>query len=297
MVLWKSFLAIVFVVLGIYQLASQDSIPKPAEKIQLIAPDRPGLGEAVGIVQPRRVQIESGFAMTQISNYDSRWQQIAYNQTLVRLGITQRTELRLDFAYVGENYRSRNRTVSASTPFFMKLDDDRYQASEQLDSASMGFVPWRLGFKTCLVENKGWIPTVAFVTMVGIPATASREYRPDEISPTMELSFANPINDWLTICYNVGASWDGSSSTPLWYYAASSEFLWNDKIGAYLQFCGNTMRGTPTEWANQLGIMYYPTPNIQLDIAGGLTYLNAGEDVSYQTPFFLTAGIAWRLPR
>lgn len=268
------------VVLSAPYALSQDGKPaKESDDVELLAPDRPGLGEAIGIVQPRQVQLETGFLYNEVRSNYARWQLVTYNQTLVRAGISRTTELRLDYNLVQESF------TTFSTFGSFKV------------SSPTAFVPFRVGFKTRLLENKKWIPTVAFVTMVGLPWTAGDYFRPTSISPTMELSFANPINKWLTICYNVGASWDGINVNPLWYYAASFEFLFNERWGTYLQTHGNVIRGAHAQWANQTGIMFYPTKNIQLDIAGGISYLERGQAADQNVPFFITGGISWRLPR
>jgi hypothetical protein len=111
------------------------------------------------------------------------------------------------------------------------------------------------------------------------------------------LSFANPLTDWLTLCYNLGAAWDGENKNPAYYYALSLEMSLSDKLGCYIQGHGDSQKMDLPGDSNQLnqsfvegGIVYYPKNNMQFDISSGSSVGTAN------TYSFLTLGFCLRLP-
>jgi hypothetical protein len=271
-------------------LISSTAWLKAQDSTETIAPDRPGFGDAVSIVPIKNLQVETGFWYEKDKATPLTAQGIGLNSTLLRYGLGDRVELRFDYNLW------QNRTSSSARP----------NDPEQVET---GFFPLRLGMKALLVENKSWIPTVTFIGMLGLPRIATDVFQPAYLSPDLQLSFANPINDWLTICYNLGASWDGDNPNPENYYALSTEFSFSDKIGAYLQGHGAFQRtslgggsiSTTHQTFAEAGVMYYPKPNIQVDLSGGIRASEYNGEWSYfgaeRSYYFLTAGLSWRFPR
>ncbi len=258
-------------------------------EIETIAPDRPGFGDAVSIVPKKQLQVETGFwyeldKNTGASPYQT--QGIGINSTLFRYGLSEKIELRFDY-----NLWHSKESYSNSTPAVTQT----------------GLFPCRLGMKAALTENKGLIPAITFVGMMGMPWTASKNFKPNYVSPDLQLSFANAVNDWFTICYNLGSSWDGNVPNPQHYYALSAEFAPTEKIGGYIQVHGSLQN---TRFANtvstehllysEAGLMYYPLKNIQIDLSGGtkIGESNGGSISNKEHAyFFSTLGLSWRFPK
>lgn len=259
---------------------------KAQDSTETIAPDRPGFGDAVSIVSLKQLQIETGFWFESDRDRPVTTQGLGLNSTLFRYGISDQVELRLDY----------------------NLWRIRVETPRNLDK-STGFFPWRFGMKAALCSNKGALPAVTFIGMMGMPWSASEDFKPDAVSPDLQLSFANAINEWLSICYNLGTSWDGDNPNPETYYALSTEFSFSPKIGAYLQGHGSSQRSSSpgTGFSNthqiftEAGLMYYPKANIQIDLSGGIRVSEYdGDWSSYNTNrkySFGTLGLSWRFPR
>ena len=47
-----------------------------------------------------------------------------------------------------------------------------------------------------------------------IPATGTKGFVVENFTPSLYLLFENPLNDRLSLGYNVGAEWDGASPSP-----------------------------------------------------------------------------------
>jgi len=260
------------------------------DSTETIAPDRPGFGDAVSIVPLKSLQVETGFWYEKENNRYSTTSGIGLSSTLLRYGTGKKTELRFDYNLW--QTRARYRESPANS-----------------EIVETGFLPIRFGMKSNLLENKGWIPTVTFIGMLGLPQIATDIFQPAYMSPDLQLSFANPVNDWLTICYNLGLSWDGDSPSPESYYALSTEFSFSPKLGAYLQGHGSSQRtslpagevSNTHELNAEAGLMYYPVRNIQIDVSGGMRLAEYDEEWTSTDGInnysFVTLGLSWRFPR
>lgn len=263
---------------------------KAQDSTETIAPDRPGFGDAVSIVPLKNLQVETGFWYEEDKAAPLTTRGIGLNSTLFRYGLGEKVELRFDYNLW------QNRISSTRRP-------------EEAEVVETGFFPLRLGMKALLIENKAWIPTVTFIGMLGFPGIATDAFQPAYLSPDLQLSFANPVNGWLTICYNLGTSWDGDNPNPETYYALSTEFSFSPKIGAYLQGHGSSQKTSlpAAEDAHthqifaEAGLMYYPRANIQIDLSGGIRVSEYdGDWSSYNANrnySFATVGLSWRFPR
>ena len=248
-------------------LYSQDSLG-------VLAPDRPGFGDAVFITPKKYLMIETGFwteNQKEVGSVIQNTRGIGLNSTLLRYGVSKKMELRFDYSLWQE-----------------KLNNEAF---------TTGFQPARVGVKLALLENKGAIPAVTFIGMTGFPFSTSKVFRTNSVNPSTELSFANPLTDWLTLCYNLGAAWDGENKNPAYYYALSLEMSLSDKLGCYIQGHGDSQKMDLPGDSNQLnqsfvegGIVYYPKNNMQFDISSGSSVGIAN------TYSFLTLGFCLRLP-
>jgi hypothetical protein len=244
------------------------------DTLGLIAPDRPGFGDAVFITPKKYLMIETGFwteNQKEVGSITQNTRGTALNSTLFRYGISKKMELRFDYSL--------------------------WQEKSNKESFTTGFQPARIGFKYALLENKEAIPAVTLIGMTGFPFSTSKVFRSNMVNPSLELSFANSLTDWLTLCYNLGAAWDGENKNPAYYYALSLEMALSDKLGCYIQGHGDSQKLDLPGDTNQLnqsfvegGIVYFPKNNIQLDISAGRSL------GTMNTYSFLTLGFCIRIP-
>jgi len=263
----KFYLNILICLLLSSYLYSQDTLG-------LITPDRPGFGDAVFITPKKYILVETGFWIEnqkEVGSVIQNTRGIGLNSTLLRYGVSKKMELRFDYSL--------------------------WQEKSNNEAFTTGFQPARVGFKYALLENKGAIPALTIIGRTGFPFTTSKVFRTKSLNPTIELSFANPLTDWLTVCYNLGAEWDGENKNPNYYYALSLEMALSNKFGSYIQGHGDSQKVQFASDFNHLnhyffetGLFYYPKNNIQLDISSGISVGTAN------TYSFLTLGFCLRLP-
>jgi hypothetical protein len=124
--------------------------------------------------------------------------------------------------------------------------------------------------------------------MVALPV-ASRVFRPDNPEPQFNVGFANELSGKTELSYNVGYGWtDGESGSS---YGLNITRGVTDRVSVYVEAFGSKQKGEPAEHQADLGLLFLLLPNLQLDVAAGRGLNKAAPD------YFLTAGLATRLPR
>lgn len=278
-----------YYLLGLLLLSSMAWL-KAQDTTSIIASDRPMAGDAVSIVPHKNLQVETGFWYSEDNTRVATTRGIGLNSTLLRYGIGEKVELRFDYTYWQNRVRPSESPVSE-------------------EAVQSGFLPIRFGMKASLIENKSWIPAVTFVGMLGLPQIATDVFQPEYLSPDLQLAFANRVTNLLSICYNLGVRWNGDSPNPTNYYGLTTKFNLSPKFGAYLQGHGTFQRTSlpageismTQRTFGEAGLMFYPKPNIQIDLSGGIRISEYDEKWTFYNAernyYFGTVGLSWRFPQ
>ena len=144
---------------------------------QDLSTDRPGVGNDVGVVPINRIQLETGFSYSK--------GETSYNNSLLRYGVSQNIELRLNSNYV------KNSDIT-------------------------GFQPFTIGVKMKLFDNKFIFPAISLISQFELPFLAKKNI--PEVTPSYYLLFSNKITSRLTISYNVGAEYRNDANTLTAFY-------------------------------------------------------------------------------
>ena len=119
------------------------------------------------------MQIETGFVFSNKETELTKQRSFAYNTTLLRFGLLKNLELRLGIEYLGDEISIKN------TDTVNKLS---------------GLSPVYTGFKVKIAEEDGWKPEIAFLGALVFPFTASDDFKPENTSANIRLSFANTLS-------------------------------------------------------------------------------------------------------
>src|ERR1035437_9506883 len=131
----KSIITALLIALTITGKSQTDEIPD-------ISADRPGIATPPFILQPKKVQIETGFSYEKIL-FDNNFQEtILYNSSLIRYGINRNSEIRLQTDYARVKTDSTNIT---------------------------GLNPLTIGAKLLILGAKGILPTTALLFNLTLP--------------------------------------------------------------------------------------------------------------------------------
>lgn len=222
--------------------------------------DRPGQGtDAPYVINPGDIQIEMGFLYQDDSDIDQ--QVILYPNTLVRVGVLERLELR------------------ASANLFQQGPRENAYLS-----------PITLGAKIDVAENKGLIPKTAVIMNFTLPREGPEEVMNMATQPEIRLLMSHGITSNLSITTNLSAAWvnlEESVSFPLHAYAASFDLGVTEYIATFAEIYGFWSRAESSHLFN-LGGTVLLLPDLQLDLSGGVGLTDNAPD------YFVSFGVSVR---
>lgn len=180
--------------------------------------DRPDISESPYIVPQNHLQFEHGFSQSwgTIENsfdpsMDIDFSVLQIASTLVRYGISDLVELRLDF----------NPTISTT-------------AGESIN----GLPPMGLGIKTKLFTGDGAIPQIAILFTAYPGLLATENMQPEVAIYEYRIAANHNFKEWWSVGWNFGAIVSNITS-PQYVYSLSSGFSINEKTGCFIEAYGN----------------------------------------------------------
>lgn len=211
-------------------------------QVEKIDTDRPDQTESAAIVPKNYFQAEFGFNKENLfgKNYD-----IIHPTALLKYGL-KKFELRLE--------------LTCKSSYEHKTPDPKW---------TTGFDPVTVGFKAALWEEKKLLPKTSLIVHLGIPALASKSFKTDRLTPSFRFTFQNSLTDNIGIGYNLGAEWDGYTSTPAWIYTISPGFNLGKKWYTYIEAFGFIQKNEAPQHNIDGGIAYYINNDVKIDISAG----------------------------
>ena len=149
--------------------------------------------------------------------------------------------------------------------------------------------PLILGTKIRVFDGWKAVPKISFLANIAIPIT-KEAFQNSHVAPSLYLLFENDVTDWLNLCYNLGAEWNGVDATPSTFLALCLGFTINDQWGAFVEsFNYFTRLSTHTEadWNLDAGFTYMPHHRVQLDVYASI---NCQDPAMYSN---VGLGVAW----
>lgn len=222
----------------------------------LIAPDRPGIGNASFTVAPGHLYLESGILF---SDTDGT-QQISIGQLGFRTGLTNRLELQL------------------------LLNSASFITSPGTDS---GIEDIALGFKTDLVPDSQKPLQLALLTTFSIP-TGSVLFSDDIIAPNISVIGDYSLSNSWTLSSNAGHSLPIEQVDGEWLLTITPSFnpIEDSNTNIYFGYAG-IYQTNESQHFLELGAVFFPQTHIQIDVNSGYEFdLNS---------FFIGAGFSIQL--
>jgi len=210
-----------------------------AQNLPSIQTDRPDQTECPFIVPVHFVQSENGFSIRENKNNSS---EITTPTVLTRLGISANFELRLITEFV--------------------LNKNNFEDK-------LGLHPVLIGFKTKLFEEKGILPSTAFIGHIEFPKTGSMVYQTTYYAPEFRFSMQHTISDRQSLGYNIGAEWNGETPEPTFIYTLTTGYSFTETIGGYIELYGFVPQIDRPNHQCAAGLTYLFNPHHQLDFSGG----------------------------
>jgi hypothetical protein len=231
-------------------------------QVEKIDPERPDQSESADLLAKKYFQAEFGFNKENSSGKDY---DLLYPTTLFKYGL-KKIELRLE-ATVRSSYEHL-------------IPNSKWES---------GLDPVSLGFKVNLAKEKKFFPKTSFIAGFGIPVFASKNFRADHIAPSLKLAMNNSISDHADLSYNLGAEWDGFSTTPDWLYSVSQNFDFCESWNAYFEVYGFIKKNEAPQHSIDAGVGYCISNDTKVDLSGGL-------GISSESPkSYVAVGFSFRI--
>lgn len=225
--------------------------------------DRPGASTGPAVVGHNVIQLEQGL------QYDGGGGAgiFTISNTLLRYGLFPNMELRLSGdAFI---YQNAEGDVRQWLPAFSGLS---------------------IGTKIKCFDGEGAIPAVSVLAEFSISGTATKDFQVDHLAPSLYLLFENPVCDWLSIGYNVGAEWDGSEAAPIAFAALCFGFSVADSFGCFVESY-NYFGRSGNQYAVDFGMNWQVARKLQLDISANIDLVNPTEC------WAISCGLTWQINR
>lgn len=221
--------------------------------------DRPGVSTGPAVVGHKVIQLEQGLSYDVADGTSA----FTFSNTLFRYGLFPNMELRLG----GDG--------------FLYKDNNAFKAA---------FSGLSVGTKIKCFEGRDAVPAVSVLADFAVPHTASAGFSVDHLAPSLYLLFENPVNDWFSIGYNVGAEWNGTFPGPAAFAAVCFGFCATEDLGCFVESY-NYFGSLGNQYAVDLGFNWMVGRKVQLDLAANLDILNPAQCWS------VSCGVAWQINR
>lgn len=209
-----------------------------------IQTDRPDQTECPFIVPKGFLQFETGMSIEKITSNN-----ILYNHPslLIKYGLSQQLELRIISELVSE---------------------------KNLKGLSNGFVPITVGFKVNIWQEKGAIPLTSFIGHLTFGAIATPKFTSTYDAPSFRFTMQHTLSKKISLGYNIGAEWDGETSTPTYIYTFTSGFSLTEKLGSYIELYGFLPQKEKADQRADAGFTYLLCNDFMIDLSGGVGITN-----------------------
>lgn len=229
-----------------------------AQQLPPIQLDRPDQTECPFTVPKKYIQAEIGFTY---ENTGSHSYTMLLPTTLLKYGITDKLELRL----------------------ITEIEQTKTYTTKQT-----GINPVKIGFKTKLIEEKGFMPMISFIGHLSLPHVASKENKADFYAPSFRFTLQHTLSPRFSLGYNLGAEWDGFTPEPVFLYTLTTGFSISEKLGSYVELYGFLPQHNRSDHKIDGGLTYLLNNNMILDISAGTAIDRHSHD------YFIALGYSFR---
>jgi hypothetical protein len=257
-----SIFSFLFFITCCYSFSQHDTIPS-------LITDRPTQAVSPYTMPRGKLQIETGVIYTNRNDQTDLIEQWSYATTLLRYGIYDHFEIRLNSSY-------------ETTAVHVKETKE--------DSTISGMGPLTAGLKIRVIEEKGIRPEIAIVASITFRHLGDENYRPTYSYPVGLLSASHTLSERFSLGYNLGFAYDGEDADGFFLYTAYLGFYITKRLWVFAEVFGNFDSGNFPNHKIDGGLTYLIRHNLQIDVSAGNGF---AEDVD---KYFVNGGMSWRIP-
>jgi hypothetical protein len=227
-----------------------------------ISTDRPSFTPADTVVPRGRLQFESGYTFTHDLSDSTRIKTHDLPELAMRAGLTDRLEFRT--YWLGQTESREISRIDGTTRIVSGPND------------------MEIGFKTQLItpdSDRRWLPTTALITSVYAPTGGDSPHSSGTVDPYVNLLYGWSLTESLRLVGSLGyqSMRDRNEAAPAdrherFNHSLITYYSFAPRATLYYEWYGFTYTNAADNRPNHFmdgGVLYRPTPNIQLDARAG----------------------------
>ncbi|MSP58155.1 MAG: transporter [Flavobacteriaceae bacterium] len=201
--------------------------------------DRPDQTECPFITPTRYIQIENGI----LNEKQNSSTMVSAQSSLWKYGINEKLELRIitEFTTANRNFEGK-----------------------------IAMSPITIGFKTALLEEKGFRPKTSFIGHISSSKLGSSSLETPYIAPSFRFTMQHTLTKNISLAYNLGAEWDGKNAGQTYIYTLTTGIGLSPKISFYSELYGFLAADQLPDHRLDGGFTYLVNQNLMTDISGGI---------------------------
>lgn len=217
-----------------------------------IQTDRPGIGQSAYTLEKRSLQFELG------GNYE--WnnrinpnitEDLAYGEIYARYGLFKNLELRLSTSYLSDKDYLKNSNGSKTL------------------SRMKGFIPFSIGIKSTILQERQFQPKTALLLSFGIPFAASSGFRLKHLTISCLVPMEWNLKENILLTSNIGGYTDGQTSRTYMFGSLSVDYSFLKKWTSFIEFYSSYNDKSKGQIAVDAGVVWKITSTFQLDVSYG----------------------------
>jgi hypothetical protein len=218
-------------------------------------------------------QLESGWKMDRSSEKDFKTTNNQFLSLLLRYGLIDRLELRLEWGgfYFNE------------------------ETTKGLDYSDSGSGDTAVGTRIYLFSQSGFLPQTALDLRLNLP-TGKDPFTAGRNDPSIAANMSHSLNDRFSLAYNFGVSWNTQKeaesdfdTNSFFIYSTALGIQLSDRTSTFVEFYGDTSICDSGATSNYFdtGVAFLAHDQLQLDVFAGLGLSDSATD------WFISVGFSW----
>jgi hypothetical protein len=161
----------------------------------------------------------------------------------------------------------------------------------QVETSLFGLTAYNIGSKIAICEETRMLPKIAFVTAYYLPFAGVKSLRPKNGGGLIQLAISHSIGDKCTIYSNLGATWNGKDSFPVYNYVVSLYLSLFSRFWTFAELYGLIPEKGENNMGLDCGFSYQAGDNFQVDLAIG------ADPVDVHNNHYVQIGAAFQIIR
>jgi hypothetical protein len=140
----------------------------------------------------------------------------------------------------------------------------------EVDKSLFGLTSYNVQSKIAICEQKNLLPKITFVTAFILPFVGLDSLRPENSGGLIQLAVSHTLGGKCTVYSNLGATWNGNDSFPIYNYVLSIYVSPFNKFWTFVELYGLVPEKGSGNISSDMGVSLLVADNVQIDISLGM---------------------------